>query len=424
MPAPPSIPRRCLQGLLIALFGALLLLPHVQRHAKIPADRKLSGIRVRVRDFPALRPGSWLRGEFAEAADAWIRDNLGLRGYLICLNRQIRYSCFGQVEAAPLRKRALVIGREPVLFENILLVDALRPPQITREQMDDFVARLARMQEQLRAQGMAFLVILAPNKAFLTPDSLPVWARDRITGDTADHVTFIDSLRRHQVPHLDSMALFRELGPDHDDMVPPHGIHWSHRGAWIAWQHAIPVINEQGLLPPLPVPETEDIIFDKPSAMNDELRAQLNLFTAAHAQAVPSAYPVAAPLPPGTQPRLKALVVGDSFGFTLVDAMARSQLCRTIHYWFYLKSAKEARPAAYDSRRFRGIPNITGIGNFIGTTENARRILEDKNLVILAITTFNIDKSAWRFDRLVNQLYGEPGEDTEPFEPIEVNLED
>jgi hypothetical protein len=422
MASPLSILNRLLRGVFIAVFAGLLLLPLAQQISKHPPDKKLSGIRVRTREFPSWSFKRWRRGEFATETDSWIRDHLGFRGHLISLNRQIRYSLFGHVEPAPMRKRALVIGRTPVLFENILLVDALRPPQIPPEKMDDFAFRLARMQRLLREQGMAFLVILAPNKAYLYPEDLPAWTRGRINESKADHVAFIDALKRHQVAHLDSMALFREM--DLPDMVPPHGIHWSNHGAWVAWQHAVPEINRQQILPDIPAPQTEELIYDKPSAMNDELRAQLNLYAAAHAKAVPSAYPVAAPLPPGTDPMLNVLVVGDSFGFTLVDALARSRLCNSIHYWFYMKSAKVASRPAYDSREFRGIPHIASLGNFTANDANGRRMLEGKNLVILAITTFNIDKYTWGFDRLINRLYGDPDDNPPLEEIIEVNLGD
>jgi hypothetical protein len=422
MAAHLSILNRLLRGFLIAIFAVLLLLPLVQQITKQPPDKKLSGIRVRTREFPPWSFKRWRRGEFAAETDSWIRDHLGFRGHLICLNRQIRYSLFGHVEPAPMRKRALVIGRKPVLFENILLVDALRPPQIPPEKMDDFAVRLARMQRLLREQGMAFLVILAPNKAYLYPEDLPAWTRGRINESKADHVAFIDALKRHHVAHLDSMSLFREL--ELPDMVPPHGIHWSNHGAWVAWQHAVPEINRQRLLPDIPVPQTEELIYDHPTPMNDELRAQLNLYAAAHAKAVPSAYPVAAPLPPGADPMLDVLVVGDSFGFTLVDALARSRLCNAIDYWFYMKSGKQAEGPSFDSRAQRALGPLASLGNFHGNDTNGRRMLEGKNLVLLAITTFNIDKYTWGFDRLINRLYGNPDDNPPLEEIIEVNLGD
>lgn len=424
MPNKTSMPRRLVQWFLAALFGAVLLMPLAQKTTQFPKDWPLSGIRVRTSEFPKWTFKTWRRGIFAAETDAWTRDNVGFRGYLISLNRQIRYSLFKSMENPPLRKRALVIGREPVLFENILLVDALRPPQISAETMDAFGFRLARMQRLLREQGMAFLVILAPNKAYLYSEDLPAWARGRVVETPrSDHVAFIEALRRHGVHHLDSMALFRKNGLR--DMVPPHGIHWSNHGAWVAWQGAIPAINAQSLLPEIPVPETVDLVQERPTSMNDELRAQLNLFFAAHGKPVPSLYPVAGPIPPECEGMLKVLIVGDSFGFTLADALARSRLCSDIRYWFYMKSAKVAAPASYDSREKRVLDGVFGMGGLTGSDANGRRMLEERNLVILAITTFNIDKYTWGFDRLINRLYGDPA-DNLPLgdEVVEVNLGD
>lgn len=276
--------------------------------------------------------------------------------------------------------------------------------------MDFFVGRLARTQELLKQQGIPFLVVLAPNKAIVYPETLPAWARHRVSEANSDYRAFIAALRRHAVPFLDSLALFRDLRPQYPDLVPPHAIHWGHQGAWIAWQRAIPFINQQGLLPEIPVPKTEDVILDKPSSMNQELLGQLNVFWAPHAQPIPSAYPVAAPLPPGTDSMLRVLVVGDSFGFTLVDAMARSRLCADLHYWFYMKSAKGASPASFDSRERRNLPGISGLGVMPRSIENGQHMLAGKNLVVFVITTFNIDKFSWGFDRLVEQLYGHPAE--------------
>ena len=124
------------------------------------------------------------------------------------------------------------------------------------------------------------------------------------------------------------------------------------------------------------------------------------------------------------EPTLSALVVGDSFGFTLVDAMARSRLCNSIYFWFYLLRGKEAVPSAFDSRELRALPTPAGIGLTARSAENGRRMLEGKNLVVFVITTFNIDKFSWGFDLLVNRLYGNPDEDAHLAREIEVNLED
>lgn len=424
MPSPASILRRCLGGALIALFAVVLLAPSFQKISRFPKEKPLIGVRFRTTDFPPWTPASWIRGEFSAAADEWIREHAGLRGWGVYLNRQLRYVLFGQLASAPLHNRSLVVGQDNVLFERLYLSEALRQPVITPEKMDDFGFRLARMQRILREQGMAFLVILAPNKTLLYSDKLPPWAQRQVADDHSDFPAFLAALQRHGVNHLDTMALFRQLRPDIPDLVAPHSSHWSYRGAWVAWQHAIPLINQQGLLPELPVPQPEDFVVRDPIDMDDELRVQLNLFSASHGLPAPAAYPVVAPPPPGSEPVIDALVIGDSYSFGLTDAMARSHLCRHMHQWFYLRTAYEIAPGSFDSRQQRLLTHREKLGIYRSTDESGRLFFPGKNLVILVMTTFNIDKYSWGLDRLVNRLYGNPA-DNPVFEPeIEVNLED
>ena len=419
-----SIPRRFLFGSWVTLFALLLFLPLFQQISHWLPEKALSGFRYQTESFPTWTMKTWRRAEFAAAADAWIREHVGLRGWMVQLNRQLRYSLFGQVEPAPLRKRAIVIGKGNQMYENILLIDALRPPQIPPEKMEAFATSLKRTQKLLQEHGMAFLVILAPNKAIVYPDALPRWARKQISDYRSDYRPFMDALQRHNVPHLDTLALFREQQPQYPDLISPHAMHWNNQGAWIAWQSAIPLINQQGVLPEIPVPATEGVVFDSPTSMNDELRMQLNLFFSRHHDPVPSAYPVVAPLPPGTGTPIHALLIGDSFGMTLMDAMARSGLCQDIHLWFYMARGKVAIPPAYDSHERRYLADIQGQEEISrGTDENGRRMLEGKNLVLVVITTFNIDKFCWGFDRIINRLYGNPADNLPLSEDVPVDLE-
>jgi len=424
MPRPPSIPRRVFQGLLIVLFAVTVLLPLFAQITGIPRDRRLGGFRYRIREFPAWTFKSWRRGIFASTTDAWIAEHVGLRGWMVSLDRQLRYELFGQMEPTPRRKRSLVLGTPPHLHENLLMIDARRPAQVEPAVMDAFAARLARTRELLNEQGIAFLVVIAPNKVLLYPDTLPAWARRTLNDDDTDYQEFARALQRHGVPHLNTMELFKKLAPTHRDLVPPHGIHWSHRGAWIAWQHTIPLLNEQGILPPLPVPATLDLVYDKPSSMNDELRGQLNCFTSPYHAPVPSAYPVAEPLPEGFEPVIEALIVGDSFAFTYIDAMARSRLCNTMQLWFYMRSLKVARQGSFDSSVQRGISHVGDGGRLRANVENTELMLKDKNVVLLVMTTFNIDKLSWRFDKLVDRLYGGSEEEVEELDDDPFGLKD
>lgn len=408
----------------IAVFAALLLFPFLQRLTLRPKEKPLIGVRIVSTEFPVWTLQTWLSGAFSTAADTWIREHVGLRGWLVYLNRQLRYSLFGQLAAAPLHNRSLVVGQSPFLFEQLYLSDALRRPMVPSDIMDDFAFRLARMQRLLREQGMAFLVILAPNKTLLFSDQLPAWAQKHVADINTDYPAFLEALQRHEVPCLDTMELFRRLRPEFPDLIAPHSSHWSYHGAWVAWQHAIPLINQQGILPEIPVPETEELLIRPPLDMDDELRIQLNLFFASHGLPVPATYPIVAPLPPGTEPMLDALIVGDSFGFGLTDALARSHLCRRIHQWFYMRTAYLISPGSFDSREQPLLHHRNKLGIYRSTDESGRLFLTGKNLVILVMTTFNIDKYGWGLDRMVNRLYGDPNDNPAVEPEIEVDLED
>jgi len=410
MQTTPSIPRRCFCGLLIALFAALLFLPLFQQITGIPKDQNLIGFRNRTGDAPAWTLKRWQDGAFAMETHTWLREHAGLRGTLVKVNRQLRYSLFAKMAPAPLHNHALVIGRGNMLHENLYLQEAIHPPRMTPEKIDAFGERLARLQGLLREQGMAFLVIAAPSKARLYPDTLPAWARDHIQKDGHDYQTFIHALEKYQIPHLDTMELFARLRSERPGLMAPHSAHWSFYGAWIAWLHAIPLINQQELLPEIPVPETVEVVWEPAMDMDAEMRAQLNLFFGSHTNAIPAAYPVAADLPPGTEPQVKALIVGDSYGFGLMDALSRSRVCKTVQYWFYMKSFYECPEGSYESRDHRILSCNEKRGHFRSNDENGLRFMADKNVVILIMTGFNIDKMTWGFDRMINRLYGDPND--------------
>ncbi len=410
MPAKPSIPRRCFCGILVALFAALLFLPLFQQITGIPKDQDLIGFRNATDAFPSWTLKRWQNGSFAMETDAWIREHAGLRGTLVKVNRQLRYSLLAKMTSGPLPTHSLVIGEGNILHENTYLQESIEPSRMTPEKMEAFGERLARLQGLLQDQGMAFLVVVAPNKARLQSDTLPRWAQSRMQEDNHDHQDFVDILKQHQVSTLDTMDLFTRLDPELPGLMAPHSAHWSFHGAWVAWQHAIPLLNLQQILPEITVPQTAELIWEPAIDMDTELREQLNLFAGPHEKASAAAYPVAADLPPGQLPQLNALIVGDSYGYGLLDALTRSRLCKTVQYWHNMNTVYECPAGTYESRDYRILPCNDRLGYFQSNDENGQRFMADKNIVILIMTGFNIDQAGWGFDRMINRLYGDPND--------------
>ena len=89
MTTTPTLARRCFQAFLVALTAALLFFPYFQHVAGWPADKPLSGFRTRTGAFPDLTRTSWFDGSFAKTVDLWATEHVGIRGWLVALDRQI-----------------------------------------------------------------------------------------------------------------------------------------------------------------------------------------------------------------------------------------------------------------------------------------------------------------------------------------------
>lgn len=107
---------------------------------------------------------------------------------------------------------------------------------------------------------------------------------------------------------------------------------------------------------------------------------------------------------------MNALIVGDSYGYGLMDALARSRLCQTLQYWHNMNTFYDCEEGSYESREHRILPCHDRLGNFQSNDENGKRFLAGKNVVIMIMTGFNIDNMSWGFDRLINRLYGDPND--------------
>lgn len=396
--------RTSLQILLIAGFLLLLLTPHLVKATRLVPERQLVGIRIGEEKRPSLTFRDWFSTRYAGQMDRWLRSETGLHAHFIMLNRQIRFQLFGQVTPAPMEKTSVIAGTPPWLHENLYLLEALRRPVIAPDRLDAYVASLADIQARLRRHGKAFVVVLAPQKALLHNGHLPRWARPHVADEHADFPAYLRALRRHGVHHVDSMALFRAMKTNHPHLVPPHGAHWSYHGAWITWLNTLTNVNAQQVIAPVEIPRTDTLRLLPPAGMDDELRGQLNLYHSIYAAPVPARYPVPAALTNTPAPPLHAMVVGDSFGFGLVDAMARAPLCASIRYLYYMRNIYEATPPHFDPSQSPIYSRLRNLGFKKDYAVPDAELMRDVNLVVLVCTSFNIDKFGWGFDRMVKAL--------------------
>ncbi len=401
---------RVFRWFLILIFAAVLIVPHAQKRFRLWDDSGLGlvGIRKSSADLPSPDLRSWFDGTYAKATDVWVREHIGLHDFFVRLMRTIRFGLTGQVVAPPPAKTDVIVGEEPFLFENLYVIDAIRRPGFSEPKMRTYLQSIAAGRDYLRSRNKALVFVLAPNKALLRPDALPRAYRGKAADEHTDHPLFLRLLREAGVPCVDAMQLSREVRktPEYDIFEAPLSAHWSYYAAWRVWLETIPAINGQNLLPPIPVPETDHCAFRGPIGMDRELRPQLNILGTGGAKELTAAYPVPSGLPFSPPDKLTGLVVGDSYGFGLADAIMRAPIFSRLFYWYYCRTLYDFASPVFNPERSPvfGAWKKNLVDGFQPPKIENRHIVDEADAVIVVMTTFNIDKQAWRFFKLLEAM--------------------
>ena len=314
------------------LFSLFLALPLVQSVTKFPPDVPLTGVENTATP-PTRSLAAWWNGTFQSEFDAWLTPRLGFRGVLVRTANQINLTLFGEL---PKRNGTQVLmGRNGVLFEKVY-VDAYNQgggrPEAELKNVSESTRRL---QDRLAADGIAFLLVIAPSKAEIYPEFLPETAD--VTGRPerrSNYQNIIQFLRQDGVNLVDSHDLFLEWKrePGCPRLFANGGTHWNQYGAARVVSR---IMEELSRLTGRDLPrmqvvgaETNRIIVDSDNDLGD----LLNLWSG-RSLAGPQIHPVLNTTPGTHSPDL--LVIGDSFVFTLTNWMDRQQLYRKRDTYYY-----------------------------------------------------------------------------------------
>lgn len=326
-------------------FGLFLALPLFQMATGVPADYALAGVETAAAP-PAGSLAAWWNGTLQADFDAWIGRRIGLRGMLVRTAHQINYGLFGELPRGG--GTPVVRGRDGYLYEQAY-VDAYRKKG--KRSADELRAKSAgvrRLQDRLAADGIAFLLVIAPSKAEIYPEFLPPEAD--VAGRSqrrSNYDSLIGYLRRDGVNLVDAHALFREWKsePGTPALFTKGGTHWNQYGAARVVEAIAARLRElTGKdLPALRVvgAVTNRTIVDA----DNDLGELVNLWRG-EALAGPQVHPVIEKQAGSDLPDV--LFVGDSFVFTLTNLMDRERLYRRRDTFYYFKR-RLAHPAAVDA---------------------------------------------------------------------------
>jgi hypothetical protein len=395
-PQPHASARRLYERLLVAFFALLLSLPLLQQLTGLPGDVPLMGTEKRM-PKPDFSWAAWFDGDYAPRLEKWLTGNIGLRGFLVRLACQVNYSVFGKTGMSG--GTEITLGRDHWLFETAYIKQAVRQPEMGLQKAVRFAEEAARLQSALHERGIAFLVVISPSKAEVMPEYLPPSVALAPKTDVTGYARVTAEMKKRQVAFLDGRKLFLDLkAGGESNLFPSAGTHWSHYSAWLAWQASAALLN--GQVPDLDLQPQAigSVVMHAPLGADDDLKQLLNLWSFEPGGPRPLPYPMVAPPPPVLRDRYKALVTGDSFSLTLIDAMARSGQFLQIDLLYYFK-----RRITYPAPSFNPAPDRLiaepgiNMGAIDWTDPDWDHLLENQKVVILAVNEIHLKDAGWGF---------------------------
>ena len=178
---------------------------------------------------PAPAPGApvdsadWFR--LPKQIDAYLQDHIGLRQPLLHAHRELSKPLFGSYKVLMGRGgRMFYLGNEMVIQSAGLVMR----DQAVAETTD----LLARMNDELRARGIRFLVAPPPNASSVYTDDLPLRAQN--AGRPTEYDLVMSNLAAKGVPAVDLRPVLKTARPG-GSLFYMHDTHWSFRGALVAY---------------------------------------------------------------------------------------------------------------------------------------------------------------------------------------------
>jgi alginate O-acetyltransferase complex protein AlgJ len=231
-------------------------------------------------------------------------------------------------------------GRDGQLFErNYLESYCLNhfDAAAERGRIEDWAARLARLQQSMRAQGKTFVYLITPNKAMYQPEFLPPGYRCE-GPRRARHAMMLEALERNRVDHVDGSKIVLGLkagaGFPH---FPRGGTHWTVYPAAVVGNALIAEAARQSGAALRPLDYTYRLAAGRKAydASYTDLADLLNLvrYREYESEALP-AWEFGRQDKAG-RPGLATVVVGGSFNMLLLPLLSDSGAFEPIEFYYY-----------------------------------------------------------------------------------------
>lgn len=316
----------------IIVLQCLLLFQTITKHFEL---KPLAGVTTEVVK-PKLTFKTYIDGSYQNDLEAFCRQKLGFREWLIRIYNQYLWSCYRKTS-----NKNILVGKDDWLFEEIYVRDYYEGSmyEITddtaemRKIFETEALRLWKVQELLKEHNIHIFVNITPSKDVIFPEYLPEnTSYTRPVGLRAYdfYKKRFDELGIH---YVDNVAVFKELKDSVDyQLYTKIGSHWTNIASVYVFDsiiHYMEIIGNQNLND-LEIGEKYHAKTRRP---DDDLEQLLNLY-----------FPIKAPENYYTTVNVKEdttsakpymTVIGDSYHWVTIYNIPLLKIFQKVPYWFY-----------------------------------------------------------------------------------------
>jgi len=248
-----SAARRWLDGILIGLFAAMLVVPLLDLAFHLDPTRPPSENRVLASCPPAPKNLGELK-KFMSGWEAYFNDHFGFRRCLVMWHNKIMWNLF-----ADKNSRSVLTGEDGWFYitEPWMIEHFRGAIQFTDADLQAWQKLLEHRRDWLAARGVKYLFVLAPDKQSVYPEHLPAWLKNLGGRTKADE--FVAYMKAHSTVEILDLRPTLIAGKATAPTYLKTDTHWNSFGAFLACQEVTRTL-QASQLPELPALSADSFV--------------------------------------------------------------------------------------------------------------------------------------------------------------------
>ncbi|MCD6011224.1 MAG: sugar O-acetyltransferase precursor [Flavipsychrobacter sp.] len=313
------------------LFFVLFLIvtfPMLQHSLPFFESGKINGAVTEAKDV-SFSLSAWFDGSYQKQKELYLNDNTGCRPDLVRLNNEVDFRLFNKLHA-----NNVVIGKDNYLYEKMYIDEYSGIDYMGDGIITSLMMKLKKVQDTLGKLGKTFLFVYAPSKARFFPDKFPSELEQKLANYKTNYESFKrvgDSLG---VKQLDINAWFLGMKDTSKHLLFSRlGTHWTVYGSLLVCDSIIKYIERERSIR-MPALTWNVIDYTEEARRTDaDLAKGLNLISRFKSERF--SYPQYGFSYEGERALPKAVYIGDSFLWTLLDDRLMQSVNKDWQVWYY-----------------------------------------------------------------------------------------